>query len=1219
MPIIPDPGSPPAVTPLGSPINVSANYTISAQTRIYAVAIDRILNGWDESVTNNGVVWLHNDDPHAWFMGGNLPQIWNNGLIYLHGSSQVELTPNGTYLVNTGSIFSVSDSGWARVVSSDTYPAFVENSGLIAAQSLGLDPAYQNIWNATALDVAAGLEVINHAGGRILAEAPNLAIGIFSGGLEREPGTPIVTNAGLIEANATSPNGISVGIYVAQPGYSTVTIVNSGTIRADLAIYATYSAETVTNPAELVENQAGGVIEGLVVLDIGDDEFINIGHVDMGAGMDVFHGSGSVSGVVDMGWDADSFTGGGSIDRAAGGRGNDVLHGGAQRDLLLGGVGNDELRGNSGHDGLIGEWGNDVIYTSGGDYVEGNEGDDRVILGDYTFEAVLGGTGADTLVMASGARNFALSQMASGGRAAGFEMLELASNQQLAITPAAMGVFTGGGNVLRVLGTASNSVHLSGAWSQGADVTIDGVTYEQWTYVTTTVLVSIDAAVLANSAPSFGGFDAVAGGTAALRPGAAAGLEYTNPVYYTYRSTLSGGEFTVDTGEIFYSNGAPLFVSSVALTFTNNGELYSLDDAFPSVRGVEFYGPNTTVINNGLIYLEELAAQEAVSYQPSIGVNMGAPLKGIALENHGDISVYSVPGSAIAVNRIGWLQNDGLISAISENSRAIAVNAVRAIDNVDGSQSFFNTGVIYAEGGGVGRQAYYLGDSLVPENYAATGVMAWGSVTNDGDIIAALGPNATPGLNTVGIYVLNFDSVAEPRVADVTNNGTIQGTIAIKFGGNASHDNAHQVINNGLILGNIEFENGNDRYDGSAGEMQGVVFGFGGKDVLVGGAKSDWMDGGAGNDILTGGRGADTLVGGAGIDTVRYAGSSAAVYVRLLNQTVFAGDAAGDTISGFENAFGSSHSDDLIGSAGVNVLDGDAGNDTLTGLAGNDVLIGGGGNDTVRGDVGGDTLDGGDGIDTLSYAGSSLGVFVRLFNNTAFGGDAGGDTIANFENVLGSGQADDLRGSNGANVLNGAAGDDTVLGLAGADVIVGGAGGDALDGGDGIDTLSYAGSAAGVFVRLFNNTAFGGDAGGDTIAGFERVMGSSQADDLRGSNSANVLNGALGNDTLHGLAGADTFRFTTALGNVDTIADYSVADDRIEIDNAVFTGLAAGALAAGAFRTGAAAADADDRIIYNSATGALLFDADGNGAGAAVQFATLSAGLAMAAGEFAVI
>ena len=69
----------------------------------------------------------------------------------------------------------------------------------------------------------------------------------------------------------------------------------------------------------------------------------------------------------------------------------------------------------------------------------------------------------------------------------------------------------------------------------------------------------------------------------------------------------------------------------------------------------------------------------------------------------------------------------------------------------------------------------------------------------------------------------------------------------------------------------------------------------------------------------------------------------------------------------------------------------------------------------------------------------------------------------------------------------------------------------------------------------------------------------------------------------------------------------------------MFTGLAAGALAAGAFNTGAAATEADDRIIYNSATGALLFDADGTGASAAIQFATLAGGLALTASEFLVI
>lgn len=51
-----------------------------------------------------------------------------------------------------------------------------------------------------------------------------------------------------------------------------------------------------------------------------------------------------------------------------------------------------------------------------------------------------------------------------------------------------------------------------------------------------------------------------------------------------------------------------------------------------------------------------------------------------------------------------------------------------------------------------------------------------------------------------------------------------------------------------------------------------------------------------------------------------------------------------------------------------------------------------------------------------------------------------------------------------------------------------------------------------------------------------------------------------------------------------------------------------GVLSADAFRLGKIAQDATDRILYDRKTGALYFDADGNGAGEAVQFAQLKAG-----------
>ena len=120
----------------------------------------------------------------------------------------------------------------------------------------------------------------------------------------------------------------------------------------------------------------------------------------------------------------------------------------------------------------------------------------------------------------------------------------------------------------------------------------------------------------------------------------------------------------------------------------------------------------------------------------------------------------------------------------------------------------------------------------------------------------------------------------------------------------------------------------------------------------------------------------------------------------------------------------------------------------------------------------------------------------------------------------------------------------------------------------------------------------------------------------------------LGNDMLTGGEGRDNFVFKTPLNkktNVDTIADFNFSDDAIWLDNAVFKTLGAGTLAkprklsADAFQAGTAAQDAQDRILYDKATGSLFYDRDGTGAAAAVKFATIAGKKALAHHDFFVI
>ncbi len=235
-----------------------------------------------------------------------------------------------------------------------------------------------------------------------------------------------------------------------------------------------------------------------------------------------------------------------------------------------------------------------------------------------------------------------------------------------------------------------------------------------------------------------------------------------------------------------------------------------------------------------------------------------------------------------------------------------------------------------------------------------------------------------------------------------------------------------------------------------------------------------------------------------------------------------------------------------------------------------------------------------------------------------------------FDRLFGNGGNDLLFGQAGGDVLQGGVGDDTLDGGTEADTMAGGAGNDAYyvdDAGDVVTELKNQGTDS--IVSSVSYTLTDANIENLRLTGTDALSarGNALANIVVGNDGSNRIDGDLGADTLAGAGGNDRFRFVTKLGgtNVDHVYDFTNAagnNDRFDIDNAVFLGLPAGKLAAGAFHAGTVnvATQADDRIVYNTATGDLFFDRDGSGtAYSAVHFATLDNKAALTAADFYVI
>jgi len=446
-------------------------------------------------------------------------------------------------------------------------------------------------------------------------------------------------------------------------------------------------------------------------------------------------------------------------------------------------------------------------------------------------------------------------------------------------------------------------------------------------------------------------------------------------------------------------------------------------------------------------------------------------------------------------------------------------------------------------------------------------------------------------------YESSFDAVSVRLGDPVTGAG------GSASGGHAAGDVLISIEN---LTGSIR----NDVLTGNSAANR--LNGLDGVDELHGGAGDDWISGGFAGDLID---------GGSGADTADYGFATQGVFVQL-GMNGAEGRANADQSSLFGSMF-----EDILQS--IENVDGSSFDDTIYGNEQANELFGMGGNDYIVGGLGGDFIDGDTGQDAVDYAGSPVGITIALDGSAGTGGFAAGDRLFGIEIIEATNLVDVLTGNAQDNILEGRGGNDTLNGGAGADTLVGGLDSDTYivdntgdriteNGGQGTDTVLTSVSyvlTAGADVELLATT---NDLGTAAI----NLTGNANGNIVVGNNGNNIITGGDGRDELTGRGGPDHFVFNTApnaASNIDEITDFNVVDDTIHLENQVFTALANGPLAATQFVIGTVAQDASDRIIYNSATGALLYDADGAGGVAAIQFAQLGSGLALTNQDFLVV
>ena len=873
----------------------------------------------------------------------------------------------------------------------------------------------------------------------------------------------------------------------------------------------------------------------------GDDDVIYAG-----SGNDVVGGDAGDDEIYG-GTGNDSLFGGAGNDFIEGGDGNDVIKGDSidvplalqGNDYIDGGNGDDLMWGNAGNDDIFGGTGNDSLYgDDGDDYLDGEAGDDFLD----------GGTGAD--IMFGGAGNDAyvvdnIEDVVTENAAEGIDTVisfvsytlpDDVENLTLVGNTAIKGTGNELANVLTSEYSAAGNILDGGL---GADTMIGGAG-------SNTFIVDDIGDVVTEKVNE--GIDTVQGS-----------ITYTLGANVE-NLTLTGSE------EI---NGTGNELDNILIGNTAINILYG-SDGNDTILGAE--GNDTIYGGDGTDWLQGDVGNDYIDGGAGNDDLYGSDGNDMLIGGLGNDTLYggtgrdTLDGGAgddILWGDPGWgdAGNDTYLFGRGSGQDTI-IDQDSTAGNID---------------------TVLLGSGIVPSDVVMHRITEWISpeISLDSLIISITGSTDTLTLENwfdpTGRWQVEHIQFADATVWDAAmiNQRVIQDST--EWDDNLTGTDSAEIINgrggNDVISG----LGGNDTLLGGIGND--TIYGGDGDDTIDGGAGNDYLGGGLGNDtyIFGSGSGVDTIDNytfqgtgndvvefGAGItpndlEVSRFGDNGFQISIEGTTDVLkilynFYGDFYIDKVTQYKFADGTTLTKEQMEALGSYTYYGTDSNDKYYGSAGNDTMYGYGGNDSLYGGGGNNAVYGGDGNDYISTDGTG---------NSTLDGGSGDDCLSgDYGDLLYGGDGNDTLSSNGGNdTLDGGAGNDTLSGSSfsgidtfifnrgsGADTIINPYGyqDDIVAFGPGITVADLAvtrvgddllininGTTDSLTIRQwFYITYYHKQVGlftfddGTTLTANEmdanKILGTSENDNLTGTSGNDYILGYAGNDTLAGSDGYDT-------------------------------------------------------------------------------------------------